>query len=226
MATISTLEAGLANRLEETPGATIFWDSANELRPLLVEAFNLATLITGEPQVYVTSTTTIAASTSFAPIAMPAGALAITRIDCNGLPVEKSYVQDLDCFYPGWEVMTGPLPRYWMPFGLTQFGIFPNLASPVPVSISYVGFPVTTLRPYTGSEPIPFQSEYLDSFQDWAAAMATYKEGSPEFDEAMAVLNRFLAKMESLSDFAYRKGSLRFSRGVGSTSNIVETRVK
>lgn len=228
MATISSIELGVQNRLEETADDVgIFWQVQPELRPLIVEAMNMATLITGEPQIYATAVTTIPSSTSFAPLPMPAGALAITRVDGPGsLGVDKCYVQDLDCFFPGWEVATGPAPQYWFPFGLSQFGIYPNLTASAQVLISYVGFPVTTARPYTGAEVIPFQNEYLDSFQDFATAMAIFKEGAPEFDQAVLVLNRFLAKMEELSNFAYRKGSLRFSRGVGSTSNIVETRVK
>ena len=227
MATISTILGGVDNRLEETPGAAIFWQDQLELSPLVVEAMNLATLITGEPEAYASVVTTIPASTSFTPITMPAGALAITRIDGPGsLGVDKSYVQDLDYFYPGWEVATGDTPQYWFPFGLSKFGIYPCLTAPVQVLVSYIAFPVATPRPYTGSESIPFQNEYLDSFQDYAASMATFKEGSPEFDEAMPVLNRFMSKMEELSSFGYRKGSLRFTRGVGVTSNIVETRVK
>lgn len=228
MATISTLEVGVQNRLEETPDDVgIFWLVAPELRPLIVEAMNLATLITGEPQIYATSITTVPVTTSFTPIAMPAGALAITRIDGPGaLAVDKTYVQELDNFQPGWEVQTGPVPQLWFPLGLSQYGIYPCLTGPAQILVSYVAFPVTAARPYTGAEPVLFQPEYLDSFQDWAAAMARFKEGSPEFDEAMPVLNRFLAKMEELSSFSYRKGSLRFTRGVGVQSNLVETRVK
>lgn len=229
MATISDLEAGVQNRLEQDPvrDQHTFWLPAPELRPLIVEACNLATLITGEPQAYATAVTTIPASTSFTPIAMPAGALAISRVDGPGaLAVDKAYIQDLDFLFPGWEVATGDTPKYWFPFGLDKFGIYPCLTAPVQVLISTISIPVTAARPYTGTEAVPFQSEYLDGLQDWATAMAVYKEGSPEFDEAMPVLNRFLAKMEELSNFAYRKNSLRFSRGVGVTSNIVETRVK
>lgn len=226
--TISSIEIGVQNRLEELPDDVgIFWQVQPELRPLIVEAMNLATLITGEPQVYATSVTNIPASTSFAPIPVPANALAITRIDGPGsLGVNKTYVQDLDRLLPGWEVATGSAPQYWFPFGLTQFGIYPNLTAPVQVLVSYIQIPVTTSRPYTGAEPIPFQPEYLDGLQDWATAMARFKEGDPEFSEAMPVLNRFMSKMEELSNFAYRKGSLRFTRSIGVTANIVETTVK
>jgi hypothetical protein len=147
-------------------------------------------------------------------------------VDSAGTTIDKTYVQDLDCFTPGWEVFTGPVPRYFFPFGLGQFGIFPNLTAPVEVVLSYVQYPVITPRPYTGAEVIPFQQEYLDGFSDWASGIARYKEAGLEFKEAIEVLNRALGQFESLSEFAYRKGSLRFSRGLGGSANIVETRVK
>jgi hypothetical protein len=225
MATISSLASGVTNRLEEGP-VPVFWQLQPELYPLIVEAMNLACLITGEPQFQATATFTIPASTSFAPIALPAGALALLRVDSAGTTIDKTYVQDLDCFTPGWEVFTGPTPHYWFPFGLGQFGIHPNLTAPVEVILSYVQYPVITPRPYTGAEVVPFQQEYWDGMTDWAAGASRFKEAGQEFQEAIAVLNRALGQFESLSEFAYRKGSLRFSRGLGGTANIVETRVK
>lgn len=224
---ISTIAQAVQFRLEETPDDIgMFWQVAPELRPLIVEAMNIATLITGEPQFRASSVFTIPASTSFTPIALPAGALALLRMDSSGTTIDKTYVQDLDNFSPGWEVVTGPVPQYWMPFGLGQFGVSPCLTAPAQVILSYVQFPVLTPRPYTGSEPIPFQQEYWDGLSDWAAGIARFKEGGQEFQEATAVLNRALGQFEQLSEFAYRRNSLRFSRGLGSTANIVETRVR
>jgi hypothetical protein len=225
MATIGSLEAAVQARLEDDLG--IFWLVAPELRPLVVEAMNIAALITGEPQVKASTVYTIPASTVFTPLPLPPDGLALLRMEGPGsLAVEKSYVQDLDNFNPGWEVETGDVPTTWGPFGLGQFFVSPNLTAPVQVILSYVQFPVSTPRPYTGAETIPFQQEYFDGLTDWAAAIARFKESGAEFQEAIPVLNRALAKFEELSTFAYRKGSLRFTRGSGATSNIVETRVR
>jgi len=227
MATISNLELNVQQRLEETADDVgIFWLVAPELRPLLVESMNIACLITGEPQFQASATYTIPASTSFAPLPLPAGALALLRVDSAGSTIDKTYVQDLDNFLPGWEVKTGSKPRYWIPYGLGQFGIYPNLTAPAQVVLSYVQYPVITPRPYTGAEVVPFQQEYFDGFTDMASGFARFKEGGEEFKEAIAVLNRALGQFESLSDFAYRKGSLRFTRGLGGSANIVETRVR
>jgi hypothetical protein len=226
MANIASLASAVTNRLEEA-AAPVFWNLQNELYPLIVEAMNLACLITGEPQFQANTTSfTIPASTSFAPIALPAGALALLRVDSYGTTIDKSYVQDLDNEAPGWEVATGPVPQYWMPFGLGQFGIYPNLTAPASVILSYVQWPVFDQLPYSGTEAVPFQQEYFDGFTDWAAGAARFKEGGKEFEEAIQVLNRALSQFESLSEFSYRKGSLRFSRGLGGSANIVETRVR
>jgi len=226
MANISSLAASVTNRLEENT-VPVFWQLQPELYPLIVEAENLAMLITGEPQFQATSTLyTIPASTSFAPLALPAGALALLRVDSFQTTIDKTYIQDLDNALPGWEVATGPVPKYFFPFGLGQFGIHPNLTAPAQVTLSYVQFPVITARPYTGAENVPFQQEYLDGLTDWASGMASFKEGGKEFEEAIQRLNRALGQFEQLSEFGYRKGSLRFSRGLGATSNIVETRVR
>jgi len=225
---LSTVEQAVQNRLEETADDIgIFWKVAPELRPIIVEALNVACLITGDPQFQATTTPfTIPASTSFAPIALPPDALALLRVDSMGTTIDKTYVQDLDNFSPGWEVATGDVPQYFFPFGLGQFGIYPNLTAPASVILSYVQCPVMVPRPYAGTEPILFQMEYLDGFADWASGIARLKEGGQEFQQAIPVLNRALAKFEELSNFAYRRGSLRFSRGLGATANIVETRVR
>jgi hypothetical protein len=228
LSTISNIETLVQQRLEENPDDVgVFWLVQPELRPLIVEAMNLATLITGDPQITLNTTTTIGTSTVFTPNEMPAGALALLRVTYQGVPLQKVFVQDLDRHYPGWETVTpAAVPRFWFPIGLTQFGIYPNLSISANVGLSYIGLPVTVYRPYTGAEAVPFQDEYREAFEDYAAAIARFKEGGMEWDEAVPVLNRFLSKMEEMSNFAYRRGSLRFSRATGAMSNVSEVRVR
>jgi hypothetical protein len=225
MATIRNLEGNVASRLEETPEATVFWSNQNEIRPAIVEAMMLATLITGEPQVRGSAPYTIPASTIFTPLAMPSDAIALLRVEGpNSLPIQKCWIWDLDRQMPGWDVMTGEAPAYWVPFGLSQFGIVPCLTAPAQVILSYVQTPVLTPPPYTGNEPIPLQAEYLDSLEDIAEVVLRYKEGLPEFNQSFTTLNRALATFEQLSRFAYRKNSLRFTRAGGASSAINDVR--
>lgn len=227
-------------------GDGVFWSVQNEIRPALVEAMFEATLITGEPQVRSKVIYTVPAATGgyggggyggggygegegpiFTPLAMPSDAIAILRVEGpGGLPVRKLWIWDLDKHYPGWETSVGDEPLYWVPFGLTQWGIVPNLTSPVQVILDYVQIPVNAPRPYTGAEPVPFQEEYQDAFEDYAQHVCQLKEAGAEFEQSFGAYNRFLAKMSELSNFAYRKNSLRFTRAVGAPADISEIRVR
>lgn len=229
MATISQLETDVQNQLDEmADDLGIFWNVANEIRPALVEAFNEATLITGEPQFRAaTSLFTIPPSTVFTPLALPADAVALLRVEGAGsLAVQKYSVWDLDRHFPGWELATGPNPLAWIPFGLGQFGIYPNLTAPAEVILSYVQMPVPSAPPWDGTQVVPFQAEYFDGFKDAAQHYLQLKEGDPEFTQSFGPYNRFLASCERMSNFAWRKNSLRFTRSGGASSAITQTRQK
>lgn len=228
MATISDLELRVQSRLEEATDDTgVFWDMQNEIRTAIVEAMNLATIVTGDPQVRASTTYDVAASTVFTPLAMPSDALALLRVEGpGGLPMHKAWIWDLDRHLPGWEVATGDTPQFWFPFGLSQFGIYPCLTAPAKVVLSYVQMPVTTPPPYSGSETVPFQAEYFTGLEDYAEVVARFKEANPEFQQSFPVLNRSLAYLERMSSFAYRKGSLRFTRAGGSSSALNDVRSK
>jgi hypothetical protein len=229
MSTIAQLEDDLQSQLDEAQdGVGIFWSVPNELRPALVEAMNEATVITGDPQFRAaTSLFNIPTSTIFTPLALPNDAVALLRVEGPGsLALHKYTVWDLDRHFPGWEVATGPTPLAWIPFGLGQFGIYPNLTAPAQVIISYVQMPVTTAPPWDGTQVIPFQAEYLDGFKDAAQHYLQFKEGDPEFTQSFGPYNRFLASCERMSNFAWRKNSLRFTRSGGASSAITQTRAK
>jgi hypothetical protein len=92
--------------------------------------------------------------------------------------------------------------------------------------LTYIALPVATPRPYTGNESVDFQPEYEEAFSDYSAHILTAKEGGEEFLQSAKLYDRFLAKMAELSNFSYRKGSLKFTRTVGGISgtNPVEKR--
>ena len=229
MATVSTIETDVQNQLEEqADDLGIFWSVQNEIRPAIVEAMNEATMATGEPQFRAgTSPLTISAGTIFNPLALPNDAVALLRVEGpQSLPIKKLTVWDLDRHYPGWEVATGPSPLAWFPFGLGQFGIYPNLTADVQIIISYVRLPVRTAAPWDGTQVIPFQTEYQNGFKDAAQHFLQLKEGDPEFTQSFVAYNRFLASCERMSNFAYRKNSLRFTRTGGASSAITMTRAK
>lgn len=229
MATISTLEVEVQQQLEENADDIgTFWSVANEIRPALVEAMNESTLITGEPQFRaVTTPFSIPTATVFTPLALPSDAVALLRVEGPGSsPIQKYSLWDLDRHFPGWELSTGPSPIAWFPFGLGQFGIYPNLTAAAQVILSYVQMPVPSPPPWDGTQVIPFQNEYLDGFKDAAQHYLQLKEGDPEFTQSFGPYNRFLASSERMSNFAWRKNSLRFTKSGGASSAITQIRQK
>lgn len=218
MSLISDLEVEVQDRLEEArDGVGVFWDLQNEIRPLIVEAMNVATLITGDPEVRPKQMFTVAPGQNLQ--TMPSGGLALLRVEgVSNLPIKKVQVKDLDRHYYQWQNDSGDVPQLWFPFGLGAWGVYPKLTAEVQVRITYVGFPVNEGRPYSGAEALPFQDEYREAFSDYATHAARLKEGGAEFDESIAGYNRFLSRMQEMSKYAYRKGVVRFTMAPGATA--------
>jgi hypothetical protein len=218
MSTIGDLETRVQDRLEEIQdGVGVFWSLQQEIRPALVEGLNAAMLITGEPQIRKSMVYTIPANTTLQD--MPPGALALLRVEApNGTMLKRQTLFDMDRLQPGWQKETGPLLEYWFPYGLKQFGTHPKLTAPQDIIVTYVGFPVPSDAPYTGTETVPFQAEYDEGFVGYASHILRLKEGGNDFQQSMALLQEFMDKMQEMSRFALKKGALRFSRSFGSAS--------
>jgi hypothetical protein len=217
MSTLSNLGDLVQQRLEEPVGAGIFWERIGEIYPMLVEAMSEATLITGEPEIRQNVPFTLNAGQTI--FTLPSPGLALLRIQAPNW-VDKTTLWDLDRMLPGWESDAGDAPDYWFPFGLTQFGIHPQLTASAQCFLSFIALPVPSGRPYTGAENVDFQSEYQEGFVDYAAHVAQLKEGGEEFIQSSKLYDRFLSKMVELSNFSWRKNSLRFTRTVGAPSRI------
>jgi hypothetical protein len=221
------------DRLEESRTSPIFWNVPKEIAVFLVEAMNEATLLTGEPEIKFTNSLTTAPPSQ---LALPANTNVVTysgdipifgmmRLESAG-QVKKTTVWDMDRMTPGWENDVGNVPDFWFPIGLTEFGIHPKLNAPVTVIVSGISEPVIAPRPYTGMEPIDFQTEYREAFVDYAAHVSALKEGTKEFVDSIKVYERFISKMQELGKFASRKGVLRFSRTLGAPASTTPVEVR
>lgn len=222
MSTINDLALRVQDRLEEArDGIGIFWSLQDEIYVALVEGMNEAMLLTGEPQIRASVSTNLVPNNNLQP--MPAGAIAILRVEAtNSTSIRKYYVCDLDRQYPAWENDAASTIQAWFPFGLNQWGIYPQVTEAQQVVVTYVGFPVTAALPYTGAEPVPFQEEFCEGFTDYAAHILRLKEGGPDFQESMTEYNRFLAKMQDMTSFAKRKDRLRFTK-FGAAATVTNT---
>jgi hypothetical protein len=219
MARLQDLAVRVYDRLEEdTFGAPIFWGT-DETNAALVEGLFEAALISGEPQVRRTQPIAIAANQTLQP--MPPDSIAIVRIESGGV-LYKTSVWDLDQMVPDWEQKSADAATHWFPVGLTQCGVYPKLNAPTNAIFTVVAVPVAPALTYTGAEVIPFQEEYLSAFPDYADHVMRMKDSMQSFIDGFADYGKFLQSMSDLSKFGYRKGSLRFSRAVGSVSQVTQ----
>jgi hypothetical protein len=216
VSTLNDLALEVYDRIEENRSAPTFW-VPEEIYALLNEALNEAALITGEPEVRQISTFTLNPNETIFDV--PTEAVALIRVQAPNW-IEKTSVWELDRFVPGWESQTGSVPKAWFPIGLTQFGIYPQLQQPVNAALTYVGLPITSGPSFTGGEFINYQQEFNEGFIDYAAHAAGLKQGGEEFIQSSKVYDRFLEKMMALSNFAWRKAQLRFTRTLGSPAAL------
>jgi hypothetical protein len=212
MATLNDLAAEVLERLEEDPGNPQFW-SYEEVYDALVEAAREATLISGEPQFRQTLVSyQLQANTVLHSV--PPDCVALLRIQADRT-LKKTALWDLDQTNHYWQSVLAQTPEYWFPFGLTQFGIAPQLYAPVVVQLSYIALPFPVHRPYTGSEIFDFQTEFLELFVTMAVHLLTFKEATQEFIASSLQLNVSAARLQELARFATKKNDLRFARSVG-----------
>lgn len=223
MATISDLEGTVISLLEEV-NPPIFWSLQDEIRVMLVESMFQAVLITGLPEVRSTNISLPDVSVTIQD--MPAAVLALLRMEYAGKVIPKATVEMLDHIQSGWENevdTSGAGPTHWFPFGLGKIGIYPKLANtPAALTVtgSYVPIPVTTARPYDGTEPVDFQLEFQDAFSQYAAGLLRIKEGGLEFQQGISLAQFYMDKMAELSKWGYRTDDLRFTLAVGSPSRV------
>lgn len=220
--TIADLEAGVLDLLEESRTAPKFW-TTYETRTAIVEAMNEATLITGEPEVRSNQPFTITANTTFQN--MPDGAIALVRVEGpNNVPLFKTSVLALDRSFPGWQNTTDTAPGFWFPYGLTKWGVYPQATADVNCVLTYIAFPVTTARPYTGGEAVPFQVEYEEGLREYAQHTCRFKEAGLDFQQSFPAYRKFLSSMQELTRFAIRKGALRFTLDAGTMAKITDVK--
>jgi len=233
MPTIDDIATAALRRLEEDTVSPVFWNYP-EMRSLVLEALCEAILITGSPQVRITSAPyTLIANQTFQPAPQVVFAnhsvLAIVRIEGTGnLALHKCSLFDLDMDNKDWrnDAPTA-VPRDWFPFGLGGvFGIHPQVVAPVQVVLTAIEYPIITSPPFGGGEPINFQSEFNLGFEAYVAHAARIKEGGAEADAGMPLYELFLSVATELSKFQLRKDSLRFSRTMGPLGELNEVETK
>lgn len=230
MGTLESSARKVFNRLEEDPAAPVFW-TTYEVQNAVVEAWNEAALIAGTVQVVQSTPLVLPINTNY--VAMPLNAIALLRM-VGPNSVQKTDLYSLDQMIPGWENIGGvganpPVQtiQYWFPLGLDMFGIHPQLTVQQSVVVTYLAYPITRApADYTGQESNPFQAEFHDGLQDYAAHVCRLKEAGQEFEASQTLYQNFLNTMRDLSVFQARHDSLVFARAAGANVRVVPVEVR
>jgi hypothetical protein len=223
---------------EENP--PVFWNLEGEVYPAMVDALFEAALITGVVQLSNIPVTLVPNVTYYSlngaavgygeggygeggygyGLGIPAGVIGTLRMRAP-YAIRKTSLKSLDDMVPTWQqAMPGSQIVSWFPLGVSYFGIYPQLAAEATVTMDFLYSPVNEPRPYTGSEPIPFQSEFSDLLSKYAAAMLRAKEGGVDAEEADTVFQAYLSEIKALSAFQNRVDSLVYSRAFGVQSEV------
>lgn len=225
MATLSTLEPYLANRLEEDPGDPIFWDEETEFFSYLMEAACDATLLVARPD------QTVSVPFSIVPNqwmqVVPSGIFAITNLQGPSSEIWKCRLQDLDYGLisgPDWEEDIADTVRYWFPLGLGNFGVWPSVAQSQTVLLTGIASPITGIWPYGGSQAIPFHDEFFVALEKYAACCARLKEGGNEAEEGYKLYQEYLANMKQMTSQENRRDPFIFNEAVGAVALANPTR--
>lgn len=221
--TTNSLALTVQQRLEEPAGPGIFWSYEDEILPAVVEAMNEAAMLTGVVQTAQTQPYTIAANTSYFPL--PKNAIALIRV-LSPAYTRKTSVFALDNLNRSWQNDTGLAIQAWFPAGVTMFGVYPQVTAEVQVMLTYLAYPVTVPPPYTGNEPVPFQSEFHESLEQYAAHVLRLKEAGQDFEGSQTIYQEFLKTMGTLDAFETRRDSLTFTRGVGASVRVNPVEVR
>ncbi len=213
---IATLSNQTCSRLEEQPGAPIFWNLEFELYTALVESLNEMLLLVGRPSIQANSPFVLTPLTVWQ--TMPKGCLAILDI-YSAQPLWKVSLRDLDyiqsSWNSAWELDTAQFPVRWAPAGVNMFVVHPAPTTPITVTINYIQYPVTSPFPYDGTQTVPFHDEYFQAFEEYAAHYARIKETGAEFNDSIILYKQFMALAARMSQTEDRRDPLIFTQSWG-----------
>jgi len=240
--TLADLLEDCLNRIEEAqpPDGPVFWNLVGEVYPMMVDALYEASLMTGVVQSSNVLVTLQPGITYFSlqqssigygiggygengyggSIGVPSGTIAMLRMRAP-YAIRKTSLKALDDYNPAWQ-QAAPSTQMvaWFPLGVSGFGIYPQLTAETQVVCDFLTSPVNVPRPYTGSIPVPLQTEFTDLISMYAAAMLRSKEGGAEAEEADTVFQDFLGRVKALSLFQTRLDSLVYSSAYGGQSRV------
>jgi hypothetical protein len=225
MATLSTLEPYVANRLEEVPGNEIFWGLETEIYSAIMEAQCDLMLLVGRPDQTVSIPFTIQPNSWLQTV--PEGVFAITNMQGPSSEVWKVTLEDMDYGLvsgPDWEQDIGDTVQKWFPLGLGQFGVWPSVAQPQTVLITGITSPILSMWPWDGTQPIVFHMEEFVTLEKYAASYCRLKESGVESEEGYKLYQEYLKDAQRLTQLDNRVDPFIFQGATGATTVVNPTK--
>lgn len=221
MATINTLVPYLQARLEETSDTGTWWSVAYELRTALAEAENDLMLLIGRPTQVFNLPFTLTANTCFQTV--PKGVWAITDIQGSNA-LYKVNLFDLDytqsSWGSDWQQDVDVACARWAPLGFNMFAVHPAPSAPVNVNITAIQYPVKSAWPYDGTQTVPFEDNYFELLEEYAAFYCRIKEMGNEFQEGMKLFQQYMQGARRMTQIQDRRDPLLFSGAFGAVENV------
>lgn len=221
--TIASLAPDVSARLQDPTNT--FWSLQFEVNAALAEAVNELLLILGRPTQFFDQIVTLQANTVFQP--MPSGVLCITNIRGTGSQLWKTSLRNLDylqgSWSSAWQSDRADFPVRWAPLGLSQFIVHPAPLQPITVNVTGVAYPFTDTWPPNGTEAVPFQKNFDQALEMYAAAYCRVKEVGMDHQEGQLLYQRFLDIARRATSIEDRRDDLVFSMSMGGPTAVTQT---
>ena len=224
--TIATLADHAQQRIEEPVGSPGFWWSRQfEIYSALIEAANDLMLLVGRPTQIVNFPFTLLPNTVWQTV--PKGWLLITDIDGADGPLYKVNLYDLDYLQSSWgadwQQDVDDTAKRWCPIGFNMFVVHPAVSTPQVVNMAAIQYPTTDPWPYDGTETVPFEDNYFEALEIYAAAYARLKELGGEAQIGFQMLEQYLGIAKRMTAISDRRDPLIFTMGYGSAGRTNPT---
>lgn len=209
--TLAALQALVYTRLQ----SNIVFFSNVEITDTLNEAIRIFQLGTG----YWRGRVQIATVAKRCVYSIPSGALVVTRLSFNGVPLDPASVWDIDNCYPGWQTQTTitasapSQPSLWGPFGgINYFFLWPADA----VGNNGLQADCILKAPVlvNQNDYINIDSSEIRGILDYCQHILSFKRGGQVFLATMPMLENFQRAM--LQRNSMLKASDPFKRLLGS----------
>ena len=222
---ISTLADKVQQRLEEDIGAGSWWSRQYELYTALIEAANDLMLLLGRPTQTVNIPFQLTRNTVWQTVTK--GLFIITDIQGAGSPLYKVNLWDLDyaqaSWGSDWEQDVGDAAKRWAPIGFNMFVIHPAVSTDQSVNITGIAYPTTSTWPYDGTQTVPFESNYFQALEEYAAHYARIKEMGGEHQMGLKLFQSYMAVAKRMTQIQDRRDPLIFSENFGASQRTNPT---